>query len=76
MTTELPNWVYDVVMDLQDQEQTHPVLLFQAGGMPAPAKYDWCPCAALEKVPANVRVKAAAIAAYRREAEKDKQPTP
>lgn len=72
--SELPNWVYDVVMDLLEQEDVHPKLLFQAGGMPEPAQYDWCPCAALHKVPRNVRVKARAIAAYRREAEKDKEP--
>jgi hypothetical protein len=69
---ELPNWVMDLVMELQTQEDVHPELLFQAGGMASPAKYDWCPCAALYKVPPGVRQKAAAIAAYRREAGRDK----
>ncbi len=72
MQEGLPNWVYDLVMELQEQEGTHPELLYRAGGMTAPAKYDWCPCAALYKVPPDVREKAAAIAAYRRKAEQDK----
>jgi hypothetical protein len=68
--TELPNWVYDVVMDLQAQ-QSHPKLLFTSGGFEGTAKYEWCPCMALGFVPAEVKAKAAAIAAYRREAERD-----
>lgn len=71
---QLPNWVYDLVMELQEQESMHPRLLFESGGFEGTRTYDWCPCDALKKVPSHVKEHAAAIAAYRAEAERDKQP--
>lgn len=61
---ELPTWVYDFVRDLVEQEEVHPELLFRAGGMPAPAKYDWCPCSTLERVPAEIREHARVLNRY------------
>ncbi len=68
--TELPNWVYDLLIDLQHQRDVHPAWMFQSGGMAEPAQWDWCQCSALQLVPLDVQVKAEAIAAYRR-----KEPT-
>ena len=64
MSTELPNWVYDVVRELAQQEAEHPELLFRASGQPAPAKYDWCPCATLAKVPPEVVAHARVLNRY------------
>jgi hypothetical protein len=74
MAEALPNWVYDLVNQL-DEQTSHPRLLFESGAFEGTAPYDWCPCAALERVPEDVKERARAIAAYRRESEKDKEPT-
>lgn len=68
MMPDLPNWVMDLLIDLEDQSAVHPKLLFESGAFTGTRIYDWCPCQALEKVPANVRANARAIAAYRQKA--------
>lgn len=64
--TQLPKWVYDLVLDLIEQEAVHPELLYKPAGREGAAKYGWCPCNALAKVPAEVVVQARAIADYLR----------
>ena len=61
---ELPTWVWDILIELEDQRDTHPELLFQAATMDEPAKYDWCSCALLDKVPPDVITKVRAIREY------------
>jgi hypothetical protein len=73
MTDALPNWVYDLVNELVGQTD-HPKLLFTSGGFEGTAQYEWCPCSALNRVPDDVKDRARVIAAYRREAEKAKEP--
>lgn len=73
--TELPNWVIDLVNELDEQRELHPKLLFESGAFEGTQTYDWCPCTALKRVPADVLAQARAVAAYRREADKDKEPT-
>lgn len=70
---ELPNWVYDVVIELQRWSDEHPKLYFH--------RYDsqyvtpeGCGCEALNHVPGEVKAIALAIAEYRRQAERDKAP--
>ncbi len=75
MPEPLPNWVIDLVNELAEQVETHPRLLFESGAFEGTAPYEWCPCHAYALVPKDVRDRAAAIAAYRREAAKDKEPT-
>lgn len=70
----LPNWVVDLVMDLQRESDEHPKLLFESGAFEGTRQYGWCPCDALKLVPADVQAQAAAVAAYRRQAERDKEP--
>jgi hypothetical protein len=72
---ELPNWVIDLVNELDEQQELHPKLLFESGAFEGTRQYDWCPCGALKRVPADVLKQARAVAAYRREADKDKEPT-
>lgn len=64
MSAELPVWVWDMLIELEDQRDTHPKLLFQAGGMAKPERYDWCSCALLDKVPLEVLDHARAIRDY------------
>jgi hypothetical protein len=66
---ELPNWVYDLLIELQHQRDVHPKL-FVEGGKPA----DWCPCALLDLVPTEVRRDAAAIREYLRRVEQARLP--
>lgn len=74
MAEPLPNWVIDLVNQLEEQT-SHPTLLFESGAFEGTRKYEWCPCQALDLVPNDVMDRARAIAAYRREAEKDKEPS-
>lgn len=60
---ELPAWVYDLIINLQDHEE-HPKLVYTSGAFEGTADYDWCPCNALALVPDDVREKAEAIQAY------------
>lgn len=69
----LPTWVYDVVIELLEQ-QDHPKLFFTSGAFEGHEQYDWCPCATLVRVPAEVRREAAAIAAYLASTQRDKEP--
>lgn len=73
VVTELPNWVIDLVNELDEQQEMHPTLLFKSGAFEGTRKYDWCACEALKRVPADVLEKARAINTYRRAADKDKE---
>jgi hypothetical protein len=64
VSTDLPNWVYNVVNELVEQRDEHPQLLFRASGHPEPVKYDWCPCSALAKVPDEVVAHARVLNRY------------
>ena len=66
--TEPPAWVYDLVIELLDQEELHPTLYFTSGVFEGYRKYDWCAANALELVPPEVREKAHAIAVYKQQA--------
>jgi hypothetical protein len=68
----LPSWVYDMVIELHEQQQVHPTLYFTSGAFEGHQRYDWCSCRLLDRVPPEVRREAAAIAAY--VAERDKEP--
>lgn len=71
MAEKLPNWVYDLVNELEEQRNTHPKLLFESGAFQGTRVYDWCPCGAIERhVPATVLDRARVIAGYQREASK------
>lgn len=67
--SDLPNWVYDLVNELDEQQELHPKLLFESGAFEGTKTYDWCPCTALKRVPDDVLDRARAIAIYRRKAE-------
>lgn len=70
---ELPNWVYDLVNELEEQRDVHPKPLFESGAFQGTRTYDWCPCGAIERhIPADVLDRAQVIARYRREADTDK----
>lgn len=62
--SDLPVWVWDMLIELHDQRDTHPKLLFQSGGMAKPERYDWCSCALLDLVPAEVTAQARVIRDY------------
>ncbi|PZF98521.1 hypothetical protein [Micromonospora deserti] len=72
MRAQLPAWVYDLVIELADQEGVHPKLLFESGAFEGTRVYDWCPCKALERVPADIREQAQAIRSYKRQTTKEK----
>jgi hypothetical protein len=67
---ELPRWVWDLLADLIDEEDVHPKLYAEmfvtASGKHEMVPYDWCPTAALARVPADIRGGARIIAGYRR----------
>lgn len=63
--TEPPAWVYDLVIELMEQEELHPTLYFTSGAFEGYARYDWCACIALKKVPQEVRDRAHAIRVYK-----------
>ncbi|MFD6770611.1 hypothetical protein ACFWC6_30810 [Micromonospora chalcea] len=63
--TTLPAWVYDVTIELLDQRDTHPRLLFESGAFEGTRQYDWCPCKPLERIPAEVVAQAEAIRTYK-----------
>lgn len=67
MSEPLPNWVIDLVNELDDQRDVHPKLLFESGAFEGTRVYSWCPCKALERVPAEVLERARAVAVYCRE---------
>lgn len=61
---DLPNWVYDLVMELEKQREVHPKLYMDTSRGFVPA--DWCSCALLEMVPPEVATRAQAIREYLR----------
>lgn len=69
MSAEPPAWVYDLVIELLEQEELHPTLYFTSGAFEGYRKYDWCPNVALGKVPPEVVEKAQAIWTYKRNQE-------
>jgi hypothetical protein len=64
MADQLPNWVYDVVMALEQWSEEHPKLLAETYPDYKPKPVDDCGCAALDRVPADVRAQARAIRDY------------
>lgn len=66
---EPPNWVYDLVIELIEQEELHPTLYFTSGAFEGYRRYDWCACVPLKNVPRDVVEKAAAIRAYKQSQE-------
>jgi len=66
---DLPKWAWDLLMDLVEQEDIHPTLLFESGAFAGTKKYDWCACTALEKVPSEVRGQAKVLLRYRQMSE-------
>ena len=70
MSAEPPAWVYDLVIELLEQEELHPVLYaMNSDAYDGYRKYDWCPNVALEKLPKDVVEKAEAIRVYKRSQE-------
>lgn len=65
---DLPNWVYDLVMDLQRWEDEHPTLYAQYAGSDAFQKVSECGCGALKRVPADVIDQARTLREYLRQA--------
>jgi len=63
--TDLPPWVYDVVIELQRWRDEHPKL-YRYVGVDVYEKAEMCGDEALAKVPAEVQAAAEAIAAYLR----------
>jgi hypothetical protein len=72
--TDLPNWVYDVVIELQRWNYEHPNLYTSAGGIEGYFRTEKCGCEALELVPENVRQWAIAIRDYQRQREANPDP--
>lgn len=76
--TELPKWVWDLIMNLQQQEEEHPNLYVRVD-----AKYPeqgfsyqqalWCPRTALHSVPVEIESQAKAIRDYTRQVDRDKE---
>lgn len=69
MSTEPAAWVYDLVIELLDQQDEHPTLYHTSGAFEGYAQYAWCPCIALKHVPPEIVAKAAAIRSYKRSQE-------
>lgn len=65
MSAEPPAWVYDLVIELLEQEELHPTLYFTSGAFKGYRKYDWCAANVLSKVPPEVVEKAHAIRVYK-----------
>jgi hypothetical protein len=74
MTDELPIWVWDMVIELEHQRDVHPQLLHQSGTMAKPEPYDWCSCALLDKVPADVLAHACRPSGHTRRPRSGKRP--
>jgi hypothetical protein len=62
--SDLPNWVYDVVIELERWGYEHPKLFAQYAGSNEYQKVDDCGCHALTMVPDEVRAAAKVIRAY------------
>jgi hypothetical protein len=70
MSAPLPNWVYDVVLDLLNEEDTHKAYQVEvfniAAGRHELAQHNWCPAMPLALVPDDVKMVARTLARYRR----------
>lgn len=62
--SDLPNWVYDVVIELQRWSYEHPKLYAQYAGSNEYQRVDKCGCEALQLVPEEVLAEAKVIRAY------------
>lgn len=62
--SDLPVWVWDILIELEEQRDTHPKLFAYFAGKDEPQRYDWCSCALLDKVPPEVIEHARAIRDY------------
>jgi hypothetical protein len=67
-----PNWVYNLVGNLLEQEDVHPKFYRRTPDGMGLEAHDWCPMTALNLVPGDVKEKARVIQEYKREAERDK----
>lgn len=63
MAADLPVWVFDMVIAQQQWADEHPVLFVQLPN-DTYARADFCGCAPLGLVPAEVLAEAKAIASY------------
>ena len=66
-----PNWVYEVVGQLAEQQDTHPVLLFK-DSIEGTRQWNWCPCMALKLVPKEIVEEAVRTREERRKAEEER----
>jgi hypothetical protein len=64
--SELPNWIYDVIIDLERWRDEHPKLYAQYAGSDEYQTVDQCGCQPLDHVPPNVLAEAHAIREYLR----------
>lgn len=74
---DLPKWVWDLVIHLQQQEEEHPKLYRQVDAKYPEQGYsyqpaEWCAGTALSQVPRPIQKQAEAIRTYTRMAEQDK----
>lgn len=69
---DLPKWVWDLIIQLETQEDTHPEL-YRRMSSAEYVRWNWCPAAALNSIPAEIRGQARAIRQYQQLAEQDKQ---
>lgn len=74
----LPKWVWDLVIHLQEMEMEHPKLFRQVDAKYPEQGYsyqeaEWCPGQALSQVPRPILNQAEAIRDYTRQAEQDKE---
>ena len=72
--SDLPNWIYDVVMALQRWNEEHGELYMKCFGDRF-VRQEGC-CLALDLVPVEIRQQAKVIAEYQRRAEFDKASVP
>lgn len=76
--TDLPKWVWDMIIHLEDQEDIHPKLYVQVDAKYPEQGYSyqpssWCAGTVLNSVPLEIRGQARAIRDYTRQAEQDKE---
>lgn len=63
---ELPNWVYDVIIELERWRDEHPTLYAQYAGSNEYRKVDDCGCRPLDHIPPDVLAHAHTIREYLR----------
>lgn len=73
---ELPAWVYDLVGEVQHQEEVHPKLFFTSGAFEGYRQYDWCSCQLMRHVPTDVQREARFIRSYLRRVTPEDQSFP